>query len=313
MSPLNETAALWADTACVLGEGPVWCQRRRALLWTDIEGATLWMRTPATGATISWRLPDRAGSLALCASGRVLLGLAKGLAFADLDRGTTGVLPVTPAAAVETDEPRTRINDGRTDRAGNFVFGTMNEEHATTGARLGRLYQFSARHGLRRMNIDPVAIANSICFSVDGRTMYFADSLDRRIMRADYDADAARVANVREFARLSTATGVPDGSIVDADDCLWNAEWGQGRLRRYSPDGAPIGQVLVAATNTTCPAFGGADLTDLYVTSSRLEMDADALARLPHAGGVVHATPGVRGVAEALFADVGTAGVRPVN
>lgn len=313
MSPLNETATLWADTACVLGEGPVWCQRRGALLWTDIEGATLWMRTPATGATVSWRLPDRAGSLALCASGRVLLGLAKGLAFADLDRGTTGVLPVTPAAAVEADEPRTRINDGRTDRSGNFVFGTMNEEHAATGARLGHIYQFSPRHGLRRLNIDPVAITNSICFSVSGRTMYFADSLDRRVMQADYDAATARVANVREFARLSTTTGVPDGSIIDADDCLWNAVWGQGRLQRYSADGALIREVLVAATNTTCPAFGGTDLTDLYVTSSRLEMDADALARLPHAGGVFHLVPGVRGVADTLFPDTGTAAVRPVG
>jgi L-arabinonolactonase len=300
----NDTASVWVDARCVLGEGPLWCQRRRALLWTDIESAALWMHTPATGTTITWRLPDRAGSFALCASGRVLLGLASGLAFADLDRQTAGVLAVSAAAPVEADEPRTRINDGRTDRAGNFVFGTMNEEHATTGARLGHIYQFSPRHGLRRMNIDPVAITNSICFSPDGRTMYFADSLDRRIMQADYDADAARVAHVREFARMSTPAGVPDGSIVDAEGCLWNAVWGHGRLQRYSPDGVVIREVLIAATNTTCPAFGGVDLTDLYVTSSRLEMDSDALARLPHAGSVFHVVPGVRGVADALFPDV---------
>ncbi|MEO8481016.1 MAG: SMP-30/gluconolactonase/LRE family protein [Acidobacteriota bacterium] len=299
----KETATLWADAKCTLGEGPVWCRRRRGLVWTDIEGATLWMHTPATGTTRTWRLPDRAGSLALCASGRVLLGLAKGLAFADLDQHIAGVLPVIAVAPVEADEPRTRINDGRTDRAGNFVFGTMNEEHASTGARLGHIYQFSSRHGLRRMNIDPVAITNSICFSVDGRTMYFADSLDRRIMQADYDAATAHVENVREFARLSTPGGVPDGSIVDADGCLWSAVWGEGRLQRYSPDGVVVREIFVAATNTTCPAFGGADLTDLYVTSSRLEMDAQALARLPHAGGVFHIAPGVRGLPDAVFPD----------
>lgn len=305
MSPdVNGTATLWADTKCVLGEGPVWCERRGALLWTDIERATLWMRTRATGATQSWPLPDRAGSFALCASGRVLLGLAKGLAFADLAQPAGGVLSVTPAIPVEADEPRTRVNDGRTDRAGNFVFGTMNEEHATTGARLGHIYQFSARQGLRRMNIDPVAITNSICFSVDGRTMYFADSLDRRIMRADYDADAARVANVREFVRVSTPTGVPDGSVIDADGGLWNAVWGQGQLHRYAPDGTLTHRVRIAAINATCPAFGGPDLADLYVTSSRLETDADTLARMPHAGGVFHAVPGVRGLADAVFPDV---------
>ena len=179
----------------------------------------------------------------------------------------------------------------------------MNEEHASTGAPLGHLYQFSSRHGLRPMNIDPVVIANSICFSADGRTMYFADSPDRRIMQADYDADAARVDRVREFARLTTPTGVPDGSIVDADGCLWNAVWGQGRLQRYSADGALVRQILVDATNTTCPAFGGEEMTDLYITSSRLEMNEEALARLPHAGSVFHAVPGVRGLPDAEFDD----------
>lgn len=305
------TATLWADTKCALGEGPVWCARRRALLWTDIEGAALWMRTPATNTTTTWNLPDRAGAFALCASGRVLLGLAKGLAFADLDRSSAGVLAVTAAAPVEADEPRTRVNDGRTDRAGNFVFGTMNEAHAATGARLGHIYQFSPRHGLRRLNIDPVAIANSICFSADGGTMYFADSLDRRIMQADYDAGRARVTRVRELCRRPSvegrhpvsAPGLPDGSVVDADGCVWNAVWGEGRVQRYSPDGSLVDEIHVPATNTTCPAFGGPDMTDLYITSSRLEMDADALARLPHAGGVFHAAPGVRGLADALFPD----------
>jgi sugar lactone lactonase YvrE len=308
MASGRDTAELWADTACALGEGPLWCPRRRALLWTDIERSTLWMRTPATGAIRSWRLPHRVGSFALCTSGRLLLGLAKGLAFADPDRSTAGPLPVTPAAAVEADEPLTRINDGRTDRAGNFVFGTMNEAHATTGARLGHIYQFSPRHGLRRLNLEPVAIANSLCFSLDGRTMYFADSLDRRIRQADYDAEAARVANVRDFAHLPSPTGVPDGSVIDAEGCLWNAVWGQGRVRRYASDGTHLGDILVPAVNATCPAFGGSDLTDLFITSSRLEMDADALARQPHAGGVFHATPGVRGTLDALFPDGPVAG-----
>jgi len=233
----------------------------------------------------------------------VLLGLAKGLAFADLDRHVDGVLAIEAVAPVDAEEPRTRINDGRTDRAGNFVFGTMNEEHAATGERLGHIYQFSPRHGLRRMNIEPVAITNSICFSLGGRTMYFADSKDRRIMRADYDAETARVSDVQEFARLALPNGVPDGSVVDADDCLWNAVWGAGRLQRYSPDGVLMDDIHVAATNTTCPAFGGTDMADLYITSSRLEMDADALARLPHAGSVFHASPGVHGIADAMFPD----------
>src|SRR6187402_2839477 len=120
MAPTRlEKAVLALDARCMLGEGIVWCPRRQALLWTDIEGRRLWRHDPVTGASASWTLPDRAGSFVRCTSGRVLLGLAKGLGFADLDaHDSDDVLPVMPVAAVEADAPRTRINDGRTDRAG---------------------------------------------------------------------------------------------------------------------------------------------------------------------------------------------------
>jgi L-arabinonolactonase len=298
-----QTASLRVDARCTLGEGAVWCPRRRALLWTDIEGARLWLHAPLTGTTLSWPLQDRAGAFALCASGRVLLGLAKGLAFAGVDAHTgPSALPVTRIVPVEPEEPRTRTNDGRTDRDGRFVFGTMNEADGHVD-RLGHVYQFSLAQGLRRLNIDGVSIANSICFSPDGRTMYFTDSIDGTIRQADYDSAAARVSRVRPFVRAEDAGGMPDGSVVDAEGALWNAVWGGGRVRRYLPDGTLDREVIVAAPNTTCPAFGGAGLTDLYVTSSRLEMDAAALAKFPHAGGLFRAETGIRGLADPAFDD----------
>lgn len=308
--PSESAATLLVDARCTLGEGLVWCTRRRALLWTDIEGARLWMHVPASGATRAWVLPDRAGAFALCASGRVLLGLAKGLAFADIDEQDAqdahdgdAIIPVETVAAVEADLPRTRVNDGRTDRAGAFVFGTMNEDHAD-GRRVGRFYQFSSRHGLRPIDgLDPIAIANSICFSLDGGTMYYADSPARRIMQADYDSAAARVTRPRVFVDLADEPGIPDGSVIDADGGLWNAVWGAGRLRRYSPAGVLDREILVAAPHTTCPAFGGPDLGRVFTTSARAEMDAEALARFPLSGGVFQADPGVRGLTDALFPD----------
>jgi L-arabinonolactonase len=293
----TSTAELYVDCRCTLGEGIVWDTRRGALLWTDIERSTLWMHGAA--GTRSWRAPDRLGSFALCASGRVLLALAKGLFLADIDAAAGPDLSVQLLEPLETNMPRTRTNDGRTDRSGNFVFGTFNE--AQDGAT-GSFYQYSARRGLRRLNLGGVTIPNSICFSRDGRTMYFCDSPLGRIMRCDYDADSARVANVTDFVRLGENDGLPDGSIVDADDCVWNAAWGAGRVRRYSPDGRVLHEIHVAAKNTTCPAFGGEALVDLFVTSSRQEMSDEELASMPHAGGVYrYANAGVRGIADAPF------------
>jgi L-arabinonolactonase len=258
------------------------------------------MHSVATDITRIWALPDRLGSFAICESGRLLLGLAKGLFLADVDGASGAELHVEPVIALEAQLPRTRINDGRTDREGNFVFGTFNE--AKDEPR-GSFYQYSSRHGLRRLDVGGVVIPNSICFSLDGRTMYFCDSADARIRQCDYDAASAGVANVREFVRFAKTDGLPDGSVIDAEGCLWNAAWGAGLVRRYAPDGRVLDQVAVAAKNPTCPAFGGDALDDLYITSARQEMSADELASTPGAGGVYRATTGLRGISDAPFRD----------
>ena len=296
-------ARLAVDCRCRLGEGIVWWARHRALLWTDIEGARLWI-SDADGAR-SWALPARLGSLAPCASGALLLGLEHGLFHAHLDATAPGGIRMASLADVEVDIPSTRLNDGRTDRAGNFVFGTMNQDegHPATGS----FYQWSTAAGLRRLDLPNVGIANSICFSPDGETMYFCDSPRRQIMTCRYDAGAAAVTDVKLFAELGSADGFPDGSVVDAEGHLWNAAWGAGVVRRYRPDGSLERNVSVPAKNPTCPLFGGDLLNELYITTARQEMSPAELARTPDAGGVYRADiPGVCGLPDAPFADLKT-------
>ena len=297
---MTRNATLALDCRCTLGEGIVWSQRLRSLLWTDIEQSALWMYRPHDKLTRQWSLPDRLGSFVLCESGRLLLGLAKRLAFADLDAATGSGLPVVPLLPIEPDMARTRINDGRIDRAGNFVFGTMNEDQ---DAPSGSFYQYSSRSGLRRLDVGGVVIPNSICFSVDGRTMYFCDSPTGVIRQCEYDADSAGVANVREFARYAEGRGLPDGSIVDSEGCLWNAVWAAGVVRRFDPNGRLLLEVPVPSRNLTCAAFGGDSLDQLFVTSSRQEMSEQQLLAAPAAGGLFAVQPGVRGVSDTTFRD----------
>lgn len=299
---------LWVDCRCVLGEGILWSARRRALVWTDIQSARVWQAPHPGGELRTWAMPDRVGCMAECESGAFLLGFTKKIcrstlgtaalaevALSDNERGETFLVDV------ESTLPQTRLNDGRTDRAGNLVFGTLNEDPGRY--KIGSFYQFSTRHGLRRLDLPSVGIANSICFSPDGGTMYFCDSVDRRIMQCRYEADAAAVAEVREFVALEPRQGFPDGSIVDADGCLWNAQWRAGRVRRYTPAGRIDRDIAVPVMNPTCVAFGGSDLDELYITTARQEMTERELAATPHAGGVFLALAGVAGLREALFKD----------
>ncbi|HEY4079784.1 MAG TPA: SMP-30/gluconolactonase/LRE family protein [Burkholderiaceae bacterium] len=281
-----------------LGEGVQW--RHGRWWWTDIENARLQAWAPG-GAVQRWALSDRLGSFAHCTSGRVLLGLAKRLAFCTLgDDGTVhGLQTITP---VDAADPRTRVNDGRTDRSGNFVFGTMNE--APERRPIGSFYQYSVRHGLRRLALPAVGIANSICFSLDGRTMYFCDTVSQLIQQCDYEAESAQVANIRPFVRVTDAHAWPDGAVIDAEGCLWNAQWGGGRVVRYAPDGSVMQMLHAAGPHTSCPALGGEDGRQLVVTTAQQEMSREALLEAPLSGSLFGTTlPTALAVPDALFDD----------
>ena len=281
----------------VLGECLQWQGGR--WWWTDIEGAQLHAWTPGR-AVQSWAMPDRLGCFAHTRSGHMLLGLSKRLALGRL--GEDELQQLQELVPVDAAEPRTRINDGRTDRRGYFVFGTMNE--AAERRPIGSFYQYSLRHGLRRLQLPAVAIANSICFSVDGRTLYFCDTMTRRIQQCDYDAETAQVANVRPFARIDEANAWPDGSVIDREGCLWNAQWGASRVMRYAPDGRVVAEYRLDAAHVTCPAFGGERLDWLMASSARSELSREALARQPLSGSLFGLQlPQSLGLADALFDD----------
>lgn len=293
--------SLLVDCRVALGEGLLWHQPSACWLWTDIEGATIWRHHPETGQTRTCRLRDRTGAFTVAQSGRLLLGLTKGLEWAWID-WETGEVACEPVATVAADAPSVRINDGRTDRAGNFVFGTMSE--AAGHPPTAHFYQYSRRHGLRRLDLGAVGIANSICFSPSGSVMYFCDSMQRRIMHCRYDPDSARVSDVTPLVALPDGGGMPDGSVVDADGTIWNAAFGGAVVRRYSPVGDLLAESAVPADNVTCPAFGGPDLTQLAVTTARIEVSEAQLAERPETGGVFMVDAhGARGLADPVFDD----------
>jgi L-arabinonolactonase len=298
----SQPATLLLDTKCTLGEGATWCANTGRFYWTDIEGARLWRYDPADGGSTFWRMPERLASFALCADERyVLLGLASRLAFFDLTTGETQpIVDVEPGL-------KTRVNDGRCDRQGRFVFGTKDEN--APAQPVGGFYRLNHDLSLERLPLPSPAIANSIAFSPDGATMYYCDSLAFEIRACDYHADGS-IANDRLFTRLPDRTGEPDGSTVDRDGGLWNAQWAGARVVRYGPDGVESDRIELPTAQPSCVALGGpargrasagSPLDTLYITSARAGLDAAALANDTDAGGVFVATPGRCGLPEPVF------------
>ncbi|WP_039789099.1 SMP-30/gluconolactonase/LRE family protein [Herbaspirillum huttiense] len=290
-------ASLIVDGKHELGECAIWCDRTQSIFWTDIHASRLWNHNPANGATHSWPMPERLSVFALTGqTDRLLIGLASRLAFFNLDSGE-----ITTIRTVEDDLPTTRLNDGRCDRQGRFVFGTLNEDAGRDP--IASFYRLNADLSLERLALPGIAISNSICFSLDGKLMYHCDSMAGKIMVCDYDTDSGAVSHQRVFADLAQQPGGPDGSTVDAEGYLWNAQWGGARVVRFAPDGSIDRIVEVPTAQPSCVAFGGATFDTLFVTTAHEGMSAEQRAQDKLAGGLFSVPHlDVRGLPEVRFA-----------
>lgn len=131
--------------------------------------------------------------------------------------------------------------------------------------------------------------------------MYFADTRGHEIYYFDYDPNGEVISERRLFATV--LPGRPDGSTVDAEDHLWNAQWGGGQLVRYGPDGLAVMNVKLPVSNVTCCTFGGADLDHLYITTAWDELTDEQHRSEPLAGGLFRFKTDVRGLPDQPFLD----------
>ncbi len=276
----------------ILGESPVWDGQARCLYWVDIRLPAIRRLVPSTGALDTWPMPGLVGSIALADDGRLLVALPRSI---DLFDPATGMLE--PFAQVPPLPQDHRFNDGRCDRQGRFWVGTMNN---ITRAPEGVLWRLDGDGRLQAMR-DGVCIPNSLAFSPDGQTMYFADSLRYELYAHDYDTAAGLPGEPRTIAS-TTPPGFPDGSTIDAQGYLWNAEFNGHRVVRYAPDGRIDRVIDLPVRMPTCCAFGGDDLDILYVTTASQRMTEDELREQPLAGALLAIDAGVRGLPEPRFA-----------
>lgn len=271
-----------------LGECCLWCPVTRRLWWLDIQRPCLQSFDPVKGEHHVFPLPGRfCGCAALRQRGGLVLALDDGLHGFDPATGKLEFL-LRP----EPDRPENRYNDGRCDRRGRLWIGTM-----SAGPRqpTGAFYRVDSDGSARRV-LDTLTIPNSTAFSPDDRTFYLADTPSQIIWAFDFDIDAGAFANRRVFADLTARHPSPDGSCVDAEGFLWNAEYRGGRITRYAPDGRVDRTIEVPVAHPTCCCFGGERLDTLYVTSA----GEDRPAR-PIDGALLAIDVGIRGLPEAAF------------
>jgi sugar lactone lactonase YvrE len=276
------------DPVTYHGEGPVWSASWGGLRFVDMlagdvltlgEDGTLDRRHVGTVAAVV--RPRRGGG--------AVIGVERGFAIEEPD-GTLTVLDELWA------DDRVRMNEGGCDPDGRFYCGSMAYEQ-TPGA--GSVYRLDPDRSVHVV-LEGVTVSNGLEWSPDGRSAYYNDTPTHRVSVFDYDP-ASGLSGRRTFVDVVAGDepGNPDGLTVDAEGGVWTALYGSGVVHRYGPDGVLDAVVEVGARQVTACTFGGPDLDQLFVTTSRenLEPGEDPLA-----GSVFRAAVGVRGTPVREFA-----------
>ena len=281
------------ETIDLLGEGPLWDVAEQALYWVDSRGPTIRRLDWATGERRDWEVPAMIGSLALRERGGAVVALRTGVHTFDFETGKT-----TLVSDPEAGDPGTRFNDGKVDRQGRFLTGTMQ-------TRVGR----EARGSIYRLDTDlslhhlkgGVIVANGPCFSPDGETFYFSDTGRRAILAYDYDIATGTIGAERVAVDTSPWDSGPDGGTVDREGCLWSALVHVGKVARFGPDGTLDRMIDMPCSRPASVMFGGPDLDILFVPSIRDSGNVRGDRPIDGALFAVH-DPGVAGLPEPRFA-----------
>lgn len=258
------------------GEGAVWDDAEQALYWCDINRFLVHRFDERSASVKTWVFEEPVVAAALTRTpGQMLLALASRLIHwtpaTDVRRDLGFQLPDSPIA---------RLNDGRVDRQGNFWVGSMQNNVKPDGdvdltvetnwafPRHGKLFRIG-RDGAASMVRSGIGISNTVCWSPDGRTFYFGDTLKNQIDAFPFDPATSTIGEPRPFF-AGFDRGGPDGSAVDAEGYLWNCRFGGGCVVRVAPDGTIDRIIDMPCQDVTTCAFGGADLRTLYITSASM-------------------------------------------
>ena len=273
-----------------LGEGPVWHPDEKQLYFLDITRGRQHRFNPRTGAFVTVNLGVVTGSMGVRASGGWVMATRKG--FALWDSASNQMTYIGDPDADESEQ--VRFNDGKTDPQGRFWAGKMSDTFTNS------LYRLDADRSIHRME-SGIGTSNGLGWSPDQRTFYFTDSPAMKIYAYDYDAASGSISNRRVFASIPEGEGLPDGLTIDSEGCVWSARWGGWRVVRYRPDGSIDSVVKLPVELVTSCAFGGPDLTELYITSAYIEVPRNRRAEQPLAGDVFRVKTTIQGLPEPRF------------
>lgn len=241
------------DARCIVGEGPIWDEKRNSLLMVDIQGKRMRTIHFDTGHIEDKILPQQTGFLLLEENGGILGGAEDGVYRIGDDGGFTRVSkPLSMKGQ--------RFNDGKVGPDGRAYLGTFSRDYSAA------FYRMESDGTLIEL-FDGVGNSNGLDWSSDGKFFYYTDTPTKRTDVFDFNSKKGTLSN--RHTVLQYSCGNPDGMTIDADGNLWSAVWGGSCIICIEPQkGKIIRKLEFPVSQVACCAFAGNDMNKLVVTTA---------------------------------------------
>ncbi len=234
----------------LLGEGPLWLENEKMVVFLDIDGKKLFKFNPKTYEAIYTELPQKSSSVAITSKETLILAMEDGIYTEDLK-----------LIVKRPQNSGIRFNDGKASPDGKYFIGTIDK------ASNGKLY--CLEKGKLLTVLEGVTVSNGLDWSLDGKWMYYCDTPTRKIVAYSYP-DFKNVKTVIDFNEISCFEGNPDGLCIDNKGDIWVAIWGGGCVIRIDTKNGNIAEKVELPTKfISCPAFIGEKCDTLFITSAK--------------------------------------------
>ncbi|SFQ55215.1 SMP-30/gluconolactonase/LRE family protein [Parafilimonas terrae] len=281
------------DHICKLGEGPVWDAASNSILWLDILKGEIHQFNTNTKQHSTFATGQMIGCIVPREQGGFIAGLENGIGFIDIEKKEVKHI-IHPEEGLNN-----RFNDGKGDAAGRFWLGSMSK---TEEENMGNFYMVDTDLSIHK-KLENVSISNGLAWNADNTILYYINTPTNYIFAFDFDIETGAIDNQRVVVDLTHEKGFADGMTIDEEGMLWVAFYDGWRVARYNPaTGDLLQQIDLPVANVTCCTFGGAGLTDLYITTASKNMSNEALEQQPHAGKLfVVKNTGIKGTSSKKF------------
>ena len=261
------------------GEGPVWDNRSNELYWVDILQGRIQKAALSDNYTSiqTLNVGEPVGMVGLCSVSNQLIAALKSQVV--LLNTTSNDKSIVSSATHEISN--TRFNDGKVGPNGKLYAGTMGDGVEP----VGNFYFFDNQNNVALLE-KSLQVSNGLDWSLDYRTLFLTDSPKKLIYAYDFDQKTGLISNRRIHINASSEVGEPDGLCIDSEGCIWSAQWGGAKVIRYDPFGKKMYEVALPVLYPTSCCFGGANMTELFVTSSKLILSKQQEKHYPLSGNI---------------------------